>query len=157
MIEWKETQDKSIQDSGKKYREDIKRQLRHLLFSRLEKVYGSRWESNVAILRHDVEGRILKEFQETEGFDMADFDWRDYLEISDYKEVISKNFSSPDFEEVFAIDLGIGFKSKRDKMAWLSFLNEPKGKNGLNLTRSDVNRLESINSHLSKFMMEDEV
>lgn len=157
LIEWKETQDKSIQDSGKKFREDIKKQLRYLLFSLLEKVYGPRWESNVAILKHEVEGRILKEFQETDGFDMADFDWRDYLEISDYKDVISKNFSSPEFEEIFAIDLGLGFKTKRDKMAWLSFLNEPKGKNGLSLTRSEVNRLESINSHLSKFMMEDEL
>lgn len=157
LIEWKETQDKSIQDSGKKYKEDIKKQLRHLLFSRLEKIYGSRWESNVAILKHDVEGRILKEYQETEGFDMADYDWRDYLEISDYKDVISKHFSYAEFEEVFSIDLGLGSKTKRDKMAWLTLLNEPKGKNGLSLTRSDVNRLESINSHLSKFMMEDEL
>lgn len=157
LIEWKETQDKSIQDRGKKYRDDIRKQLRHLLFSRLEKTFGSRWESNVAILKHDVEGRILKEFQETEGFEMADFDWRDYLEISDYKDVISKYLANPEFEEVFAIDLGSGFKSKREKIAWLSLLNEPKGKNGPSLTRSDLNRLESINSHLSKFLMEDDL
>lgn len=154
LIEWKETQDKSLQEEGRKRKSDIKQQLRKLLFDKLEEVYGNRWISNVAVLRNSVEGRIIKEFGDAEDFDMNDFDWKDYIEIPEYKEIIDKNFSHPPFEEVFAINIGLGFKSKKDKLYWLSLVSEPKGKKVSALTRSDLNQLELINGHLSKFIEE---
>ena len=100
----------------------------------------------------EVKLRIQKEYGDTDDFDIANYDWRDYLVISDYKEIINKYFTYQDFSDTFAIDLGSGFKTKKEKLAWMLLLVEPKNKNGSSLTRSDINRLEIINIHLSKFV-----
>ncbi len=152
LVEWKETQDQSLQQEGLERKADIRRQLRTLLFNRLEMVYGDKWANNVAILKNAVEGRIIKEYGDNEDFNMSDYDWRDYLEVSEYRDVIEKNFSYKEFEEVFAINIGLAFKSKKDKLYWMSMISEPKGKKSSALTRSDLNRLELINSYLANFI-----
>lgn len=157
LMEWKETQDQALQERGAKLKEDIKSQLRQLTFSCLEKAFGKQWQNNVAILKNSVEGRIIRDFADNEGFDMSNYDWRDYLEVSEYKEIISHNFTYPEFEGTFAIDLGTGFKSKKEKLAWFSLLIEPKNKNASSLTRSQINHLEIINSQLSKYVSENDV
>lgn len=154
LQEWKQTQDQSLQKKGADRKADIKKQLRILLFSCLEKVYGTKWINNndIAILKNAIEGRIIKEYNNNDNFDLSEYDWRDYLEVSEYREVIDKNFSHPEFEEVFAINVGFAFRSKRDKLNWLSLISEPKGKKSSALTLSDLNRLELINTHLSNFI-----
>ncbi len=152
LVEWKETQDQSLQQEGAERKADIRKQLRILLFERLEMLYGAKWLNNVAILKNGVEGRIIKEFGDNDDFDLTEYDWRDYLEVSEYREVIEKNFSYQEFEEVFAINIGLAFKSKKDKLNWMSMISEPKGKKSSALTRSDLNRLELINSHLANYM-----
>ena len=152
LVEWKETQDQSLQQEGAERKADIRKQLRTLLFNRLEMVFGAKWLNNVAILKNAVEGRIIKEYGDSDDFDMSEYDWRDYLEISEYREVIDKNFSYQEFEEVFAINIGLAFKSKKDKLNWMTLISEPKGKKSSALTRSDLNRLELINSHLTNFI-----
>lgn len=152
LVEWKETQDQSLQQEGAERKKDIRKQLRALLFDRLEMVFGSKWLNNVAILKNTVEGRIIKEYGDSEDFEMSEYDWRDYLEISEYREVIDKNFSYQEFEEVFAINIGLAFKSKKDKLNWITLISEPKGKKSSALTRSDLNRLELINTHLANFI-----
>ena len=154
LIEWKETQDKSLQEEGALRKADIKRQLRVLLFKRLELIYGSTWQNNVAILKNQVEGRIIKEYGENDDFNMSEYDWKDYIEIHEYKELIEKNFAHPEFEEVFAINIGLAFRSKKEKLQWFSLISEPKGKKASALTRSDLNRLELINAHLESFIEE---
>ena len=47
---------------------------------------------------------------------------------------------------------GLAFKSKKDKLYWMSMISEPKGKKSSALTRSDLNRLELINTHLANFI-----
>ncbi len=152
LVEWKETQDQSLQQEGAERKTDIRKQLRTLLFDRLEMVFGAKWLNNVAILKNAVEGRIIKEYGDSDDFDMSEYDWRDYLEISEYREVIDKNFSYQEFEEVFAINIGLAFKSKKDKLNWMTLISEPKGKKSSALTRSDLNRLELINTHLANFI-----
>lgn len=152
LVEWKETQDQSLQQEGAERKADIRKQLRTLLFNRLEMVFGAKWLNNVAILKNTVEGRIIKEYGDSDDFDMSEYDWRDYLEISEYREVIDKNFSYQEFEEVFAINIGLAFKSKKDKLNWMTLISEPKGKKSSALTRSDLNRLELINTHLTNFI-----
>ena len=152
LVEWKETQDQSLQQEGADRKKDIRKQLRILLFDRLEMVFGAKWLNNVAILKNAVEGRIIKEYGDSDDFDMSEYDWRDYLEISEYREVIDKNFSYQEFEEVFAINIGLAFKSKKDKLNWMTLISEPKGKKSSALTRSDLNRLELINTHLANFI-----
>lgn len=156
LIEWKETQDQTLQQEGAKRKEDIRKQLRVLLFERLEMVYGPRWQNNVAVLKNSVEGRIIKEYGENDNFEMSDYDWRDYMEVSEYKEVIDKNFSYKEFEDVFAINIGMpSFRTKKDKLSWMSLITEPKGKKTSALTRSDLNRLELINRHLDNYISQD--
>lgn len=155
LKEWKEMRDQDLQNEGKKLKEDIRKQLRRLLFERLEQVFKSKWLSgNIAIIKNEVENRIIKSDGDREDFDLMEYDWRDYLEVSDYKDIISKNFSYPEFEEVFSINIGLPFKSKTEKLAWLSLISEGKGKKASALTRSDINRLELINSHLAQFISE---
>ena len=147
--------DQDLQNEGKKLKEDIRKQLRRLLFERLEQVFKSKWLSgNIAIIKNEVENRIIKSDGDREDFDLMEYDWRDYLEVSDYKDIISKNFSYPEFEEVFSINIGLPFKSKTEKLAWLNLIPEGKGKKASALTRSDINRLELINSHLAQFISE---
>ena len=155
LKEWKEMRDQDLQNEGKKLKEDIRKQLRRLLFERLEQVFKSKWLSgNIAIIKNEVENRIIKSDGDREEFDLMEYDWRDYLEVTDYKDIISKNFSYPEFEEVFSINIGLPFKSKTEKLAWLSLISEGKGKKASALTRSDINRLELINSHLAQFISE---
>lgn len=154
LLEWRETQDQSLQKIGKEIKDDIFKQLRRLLFERLEMVYKHRWLSgSILILKNEVENRIIKGNGDSPDFDLSEYDWRDYLELSEYKDVISKNFSSPEFEEVFAINTGGAFKTKTDKLAWLNLLNESKNKKSA-LKKSDINRLELINRHLQQFIPE---
>ncbi len=141
-----------MQQEGANHKADIRRQLRILLFAQLEKVYGVKWLNNVAILKNAIEGRIIKEYGDNDDFDLSEYDWRDYLEVSEYREVIDRNFSYQEFEEVFAINIGLAFKSKKDKLNWMSMISEPKGKKTSALTRSDLNRLELINTHLANFI-----
>ena len=157
LIEWQETQDQTLQEEGGKYKGEIKQMLRSLVFNCLEKTFGRQWQNNVAILKNAVEGRIIRDFADNDGFEMSEYDWKDYVEISEYKEIISQNFTYPNFSDVFAIDLNNGFKSKKEKLAWMSLLVEPKNKNGSSLTRSQINQLEIISTHLSKFVLEDNV
>ena len=155
LKEWKEMRDQDLQNEGKKLKEDIRKQLRRLLFERLEQVFKSKWLSgNIAIIKNEIENRIIKSDGDREDFDLMEYDWRDYLEVSDYKDIISKNFSYPEFEEVFNINIGLPFKSKTEKLAWLNLIPEGKGKKASALTRSDINRLELINSHLAQFISE---
>lgn len=152
LMEWRETQDQSLQKRGKEIKDDIFKQLRILLFERLEKVYEHRWLSGqILILKNEVESRIIKANSDAEDFDLSEYDWRDYLELSEYKDVINKNFSAPEFEEVFAINIGGSFKTKGDKLAWLNKLRESKNKKSA-LTKSDINCLELINRHLQQFI-----
>ena len=100
--------------------------------------------------------RILLTKCQTPCEKMSDYDWRDYMEVSEYKEVIDKNFSYKEFEEVFAINIGLpSFRTKKDKLSWMSLITEPKGKKTSALTRSDLNRLELINQHLTNYISED--
>lgn len=154
LVEWKETQDQSLQTEGAKIKEDIRKQIRAIVFDRLSMVYGAKWQNNVAVLKNEVEGRIIKTYGDNDDFDMADYDWRDYVEIPEFKGVIDKNFCRQEFEDVFAINIGLSFKSKKEKLGWIAMVTEAKKKTPA-LTRSDINKLEIINTHLQQFMPEE--
>lgn len=149
LIIFKETQDKSVQDEGNGYKESIQKLLRTTVFECLENVYGRDWENNVRMIRHDVEGRMIKA-----NADMDAEDWRDWMEVPDYRDIIDKNFSNGEFEKVFAIETGTPARTKKEKLAWLAYVDTSKKKQQP-LTRSDVNRLWVILEHLSKFAEEN--
>lgn len=151
LVEWKETQDQSLQADGTKRKEDIRKQLRAIVFDRLQMVYGAKWLSNVAILKNEVEGRLIKLHSGEDDFDLTEEDWKDYVEVPEFRDIIDKNFSHQQFEEAFAINIGNSFKSKKDKISWINMVVETKKKVSA-LTRSDLNQLEIINTHLQQYM-----
>ena len=81
------------------------------------------------------------------------FRFRDYkwLEITDYKSIIEKNFSNDVFAETFGIPLSDKATSKKEKLSWLSLIEPQKGKKKMPMTKSDVNKLWMILDHLNNF------
>lgn len=151
LVLFKETQDETIQKEGQGLKSEIKDLLRSSIYSTLETLYGDKWENSVAIagIKNDCTSRMLKEIDENEVDSLDNFDWKDYLEISDFKQIIDKNYQSEFVNTRFSIDLGDGFKTKKERLAWLSKIESPKGKKHDALTRNDINRLWLIRDHLA--------
>lgn len=144
---WLETKDKSIQEEGEGHKEDIREMLRELVFTKLKQVYGANYEKYIAKIKHDCEGKILDEYGEIP--DGAD--WKDWVAISDYKEIIEKNYSYDQFSETFGIATSEKATSKKDKLSWISLIEPQKGKKKNPMTKSDVSRLWLIRAHLANF------
>lgn len=81
--------------------------------------------------------------------------WSDYLQVTDYKDIIEKNWlmSNGDenfrtFSEEFSINIGDNFKSKKDKIKWLTdfiqYRTAQKSTKGKPLNRLQVNELSII-------------
>ena len=83
--------------------------------------------------------------------------------INDYKTIIEKNWAKkPEppptgfkkFEEIFPIDIGYGFNSRKDKVKWLSLFNSYRnivmheGTKEKGLNQEEVNFLQSIHDRL---------
>lgn len=156
LKEWKEMRDQDIQDEGEQCKEDIRLLIRTLLFNKLYEVYGNDYVKNIAKLKHDCEGRIIDRYGDNDDFDIDDYNWKDWIEIPEYKAIIEKNYSNDIFSETFGIALTDKATSKKDKLSWISLVEQPKGKKKAALTKSDVNRLWLIRDHLNKFIPAEE-
>lgn len=155
LKEWREMRDQSVQKEGENLKDEIRSLIRNLVFAKLYEVYGSNYEKNVAKLKHDCEGKIIEAYGDNDDFDISEHDWKDWLEIPDYKFIIDKNFSNDIFAKVFGIALTDKATSKKEKLHWISLLEQPKGKKKNPLTKSDVNRLWLIYNHLIQFNQND--
>ncbi len=156
LKEWKEMRDQDLQQEGENLKEEIRSFLRKLFFVRLYDVYGSDYEKNIGRLKHDCEGKIYEAYGDNDGFSIEDYDWKDWIEITDYKNIIEKNFSYKEFSEVFGIPLSEKATSKKERLSWLSLIELQKGKKKNALTKSDVNRLWLIHDHLANFLSNEE-
>ena len=152
LKEWKEMRDQSVQEEGEKLKSDIRNLVKILVFLKLQEVYGSAYEKNIAKLQHDCISRIYDAHGEDDDFDIDDYNWIDLVEISEYKSIIDKNYPNDVFSSVFGIALTDKATSKKDKLAWLSLIEKPIGKKKTAMTKSDVNRLWLIHDHLNKFV-----
>ncbi len=150
LLVWKEKQDQTLQDRGRKLKSDIQQLLKNVFFSKLEVLYSDKWELQTRLVQNECERRIIKSLGD-EDIDFDAYDWRDYMEVSEYKSLIEKNFSNKEFSEPFSIDLGEGFKTKKERLAWLSRISIPKGKKVDELTQQDIDKLQLIYSHLNQF------
>lgn len=105
----------------------------------------------LAMFKHDCEGKIIKAYKDNPDFNLEDYDWKEWLEITDYKSIIEKNFSNDVFAETFGIPLSDKATSKKEKLSWLSLIEPQKGKKKMPMTKSDVNKLWMILDHLNNF------
>ena len=156
LNEWKEMRDQDIQLEGESLKEEIRTFIRTLVFNKLYEVFGSDAEKNVAKLKHDCEGKIFETYGDNDNFDLLEYDWKDWIEIPEYKSIIEKNYSNDKFAETFGIALTDNATSKKDKLSWLSLVEQHKGKKKAAVTKSDVNRLWLIREHLYQFMSSEE-
>lgn len=152
LKEWKEMRDQDLQEQGEYHKTSIRIIVRTLVFNLLQEVYGGDYEKTIAKLKHDCEGKIFDAYSDNDDFNISDYDWKDWVEIQEYKTIISKNYSNDKFAEVFGIALSPKVTSKKEKLNWLSLIEQPKGKKKVPLTRSDVNILWLIHDHLKKFL-----
>lgn len=154
LVTFKETQDQGLQKRGQDSKAEIKDLLRAVFFSKMEQVHGAASAKKLFDLKHECEGRIMKAHADDDDFDLESEDWKDWIEVSEYKKKIEDNFSIPEFEEAFAIDLGGAFKSRKDKLAWMAKIEEPKGKKKSGITNSELSQLWIIRDHLAQFNVE---
>ena len=148
---FKETQDQTLQEQGRSIKLEIREMLKSVFFMKLGNAYGSNSERKIWDLKHECEGRIMNAHADEDDFDINSEDWKDWVEVSEYKKKIEDNFSVPEFEEAFAINLGGAFKSRKDKLAWINMIDEPKGKKKVAITKSDLSKLWIIRDHLAQF------
>lgn len=156
LQQWRETRDEKIQEEGEDVKDDIRQILQKLFFIKLEEVYGSNYEKNIAKLKNSCEGKIISQYEDDDNFDMGEHDWKDFIELSEYKEYIEKNYSHDEFSETFGISLSDKDTSKKAKLAWFALIERTNGKKHSGLTRSDINRLWYIQKHLAKYLPEQE-
>ncbi len=152
LKEWKEMRDQAIQGEGEGLKDEIRDFIRKLVFIKLYEIYGKDYEKNVAKLKHTCEGRIIDSFGDNDDFDIDDYDWKDWIEIPEYKTIISNNYSHDAFSEVFGIALTDRATSKKDRLSWISLVEPPKGKKKVAMTQSDVSRLWLIRDHLNNYI-----
>ena len=154
---WKETRDEEIQNAGEDCKDEIRLIVQKLFFMKLQEVYGVNYEKNIAKLKNSCERRIIDQYGDEENFELTDYDWENFIELSEYKEIIEKNYSHDEFAQVFGIQLTDKDTSKKAKLAWFSLIESAKGKKKhTGLTQSDVNRLWLIHDHLAKYLPEEE-
>lgn len=163
LIDWKERQDEKLQDEGRSYGIEIEKYMKKETLSKLEKIYGSKWELEIGSIKRDCVDRALKEDERNhkEELDIEETDWKDMFNINDYKSIIEKHWTKKPnddtnfvtFEKEFSIDMETGFNSKSEKIKWISRFNSYRnlwaheGSKGKRLNKNEVDFLKKIHAH----------
>ena len=160
--EGKETKDKKLKEEGKKIGEEKIRILHKQSIDKLKGLYGSNWEKSIITIKAD----CLKRMPVNEDQLILDEEnWSDYLEVSDYKEIIEKfwlivnddDIHFKTFAEEFSIQIqsSSSFNSKKDKLKWLYdfiiFTNSWRTTKGKPLTQANVDEMHLILESLQPF------
>lgn len=136
LIDWKERQNDELQATGRKYGVEIEKFMKKTILTKLERLYGKKWELEIGSIKRECVDRALKEDEKNhkEGLDVDDTDWKDMFNINDYKAIIEKHWGkTPDdlksgekfetFQSIFSIDIGEGIGSKPKSLKWVSRFN----------------------------------
>lgn len=134
LLDWKERQDKELQDTGRQFGTAIERHLKSVVIGNLQAIFGENWDIEIGAIQRECESRAKEQMEKNykEGLGRKDIPWTDQFFITDYKKIIEKYWSkAPEpcppgfrtFESHFAVDIGHGFNSKTEKLKWLSIFN----------------------------------
>ena len=146
---WLETQDKDLQEDGKKCGKLIENEVKSRVLSKLEDLYGSTWENQIK----SIKGRCLMRMDDIEDDAQS---WTDHMNLQDLKEIIDSKWLSQKeddetfitFEKEFSIQVTDSFRTKTDKLKWLNdlilFSKSGTTTKGRALTQHEVNEMESI-------------
>ncbi|MFY0684689.1 MAG: DGQHR domain-containing protein [Balneola sp.] len=164
LIDWKERQNEELQKEGRGYGVEIEKYIKDVVISNLKILYGNNWELEISDIKRQCQDRaeqervrIYKELNKNK-----EIPWTDMFTVMHYKKIISNFWSKqPEnnetfkrFDSIFAIDLGLGFNSKPDKLKWLSLFNSYRntwaheGTKESGLNKEEVETLKTIHKHL---------
>jgi len=161
LIDWKERHDKELQENGLIYSQKIEAHIKRVILSTLEKAYVENWELEIGKWKRECQELASKEEEQSykEGLVHEEIDWKTKFSLLHYKEIIEKFWSNmpadkiektEQFQSVFAIDVGLGFSTKSDKVKWISQFNKyrnkiaHRGTNGVGLNNAEVDLLFKI-------------
>lgn len=163
LIDWKERQDKELQNKARKYVEDIERFMKRTILHNLKSLFNKNWDLEISTIKIKCLDRAEKQKQkEYNELGIAkDHDWTEMFEISDYKTIIEKYWTKSTnnistFETIFSIDIGDGFNSKKEKTKWISILSSYRnqlahsGSKEKGLNEKEVHLLEKVYDKLLK-------
>lgn len=152
LKEWREMRDQDIQSEGNELKENIRKITTKLMFIKLREVYGNDFEKSIQKIKNQCEGKIIATFGDNADFDLDDYDWKAWIEITDIKSIVEANYSYDQFSDTFGIALTDKATSKKEKLSWLSLIEPAKTKKNNAMTKSDVNRLWNIIDHLNQYV-----
>ncbi len=135
LADWKERQDKDLQQKGTEYSDAIELYLKKTILRILRALYDDQWEVEITDVKMKCTERALKEqeYNHKNNLGSEVVDWKGMFYITDYKAIIEKhwgkqpkqeNESFKSFQQVFAYDDGGDFNNKADKIRWLSKFNK---------------------------------
>lgn len=166
LQEWKERQDKEIQDTGRVLGTKIERHIKTYIIAQLKLIFGDDWDIEIGAIQRECETRAKEQIEKNykEGLGRQDIPWTDQFYITDYKTIIEKYWTRrPEteppgfqtFEQHFSIDIGLDFKSKAEKVKWLSLFNSYRnvwaheGTKEKGLSQREVDMLQLVFDHFA--------
>jgi DNA sulfur modification protein DndB len=163
LIDWKERQDESLQDKGRKYGVDIEKKIKKIVLETIKTLYKDDWELEINSIKRECSSRADQEMEKRykEGLPKQEIHWTEMFNINDYKTIISKYWTKKptdkpgfkSFDQVFSINIGEGFNSKTQKIKWISFFNSYRnlwaheGTKEKRLNKKEVEFLKNIYDH----------
>ena len=157
LTEWKEMQNNALQEEGRNYGKSIVKRIRIDLIEHLYKLYGDKWELEISPIKRTCMDRAEKQKEKyyKEVGEELELDWKDVMDVAEFKTIIEKNWTKTNpeidgfksFEEKYSFDIGEGHHTKAEKTKWLSYLNSYKdlwNSDNKRLTKAEVDKLREI-------------
>ena len=174
LIEWRERNDAQLQTEGRDYGVAIEKFMKTKVLSNLKILFEDNWDLEINSIKRDCLDRAEKERERSykEFGEGKSYHWTEMFNINDYKKIIEdywarvpedaddKQLDFHDFkkfENIFALDLGFGFKSKKDKTRWISKFNSLRlnwaheASKNQGLSKEEVDLLKRMHNHCMKF------
>lgn len=156
LIEWKETQDKELQDKGRSLGMEVVTRIRTIVISELKSLFGKHWDLEINTIKNNCTKRANDQMAKhhKEGVDFEEIEWTDVIDMSELKTIIERFWSKEKaessfktFESIFSFDIGEGFNTKSEKTKWLSVLSSYRdlwSSDSKGLNKSQVENLQRI-------------
>jgi DNA sulfur modification protein DndB len=167
LIEWKERNDQQLQEEGRKYGVTIEKHFKKIVLSNIKTLFKENWELEINSVKRECQDRAEKEMEKfyKEFKKKKEVHWTEMFGINDYKTIIEKYWTStPEeetnkfrtFQDIFSIDMGSGFNSKKERTKWISLFNSHRnawaheGTKEKGLNKEEVKFLKMVHNHFEK-------
>ena len=167
LIDWKERQDKNLQEKGRQFGIEIEKFMKKKVLEKLKILFKENWELEINSIKDACGSRANAENTRyyKEGISKR-VEWTEMFNIYDYKSIITdyattmpkdenERFSYKNFHNEFAIDSGFGVQGK-NAFKWIDHFNSYRnmwaheGTKEKTLNKEEVAFLERIYYHFYK-------